>query len=497
MLEALSHRVEADESICPAGGWSRQLGVDHSRGDRVLVSRRAADVTLQTDEEKLLCRLRRVTPLRHPGLSPVIDAGLDDDGAYTVERVGNARPLDDERCKLPRGDDLGEQLIHLLEALAYVHRHGVAHCAISDRTVLSDGRRLRLTGLGLKQAEGGTETMDDVLCWAELVRDLLQQPERSPLNRLVLAVAEDVRRIGTQGGVLTAAKVATGIRRALIESAEAAQGMAHVGDRNGSMKIVDRIIEFTTSVMIGAVSTVITVAVIVGIVALGMFKFIDMGPEEITVPSVIGQSESEARETLAAQGLKVGSVRRVFRDDAKVGEVVGAIPEAGMTVREGRELTLVVSRGAAEVRVPRLIGLREDEAREVLEGVGLVAVEAGRVQSDITDDAVVAQDPSPGEKVAHGDPVAVRMSGGPDYGAVVVEGADGEERRMLFRQLRIVIPAGDPLQRVEVEEGYDSLQKTYDRLHRPGDEIKLNVSGRPGKTIRVTIEGEQVFERQL
>jgi len=55
------------------------------------------------------------------------------------------------------------------------------------------------------------------------------------------------------------------------------------------------------------------------------------------------------------------------------------------------------------------------------------------------------------------------------------------------------VPRGDPLQRVKVLEGYeDPLMVTYDRLHRPGDHIKIETYGRPGKRIEVFIEGKRV-----
>lgn len=497
-MDSVSGRVKIERSIGPAGGWSRQLGVDRESGERVLVSHRTADATLDGDDEALRGRLRAVLSLRHSGLCPVVDVELDEDGAYAVEQVGRGVPLDDERCALPGGERLEEGLMRILEALAYLHRHGVAHGAVSRRTVVSDGRTLRLTGLGLKQAAGAVAAGDDVLCWAGLARDLLQSQKRTPVNSPVLAAAREVERVSREGRTPTGADVARELRRALLErSEEAGSDVERTEDRSGAMKAFDRVVHFTTSVLLGLMTTIVTAAAIVGLVALGVLWFMDRLPEEVGVPNVIGLSENEARERLTGQGLKVGDIRRVYREDAERGKVVSALPEVGMTVREGREITLVVSRGAAQVRVPRLIGLRPEEARKVLEETGLAPVEGGRVRSEATEDEVVRQTPSPGQRIAQGDRVEFFVSGGPEHGMIVAERDDGETARVLFRKVEIVVPAGDSLQRVEVKEGYDSLETTYDRLHRPGDKITLNTHGMPGKKIRVIIEGEQVFETQL
>ena len=497
-MDAVIGRVEIERSVGPAGGWSRQIGVDRESGTRVLVSQQTADIIDEAHGELLGRRLRTASRLRHPGLSPLVDAGLTDDGAYMVEQIEKALPLEDGRCVVPRGERLGQALIRVVEALAYIHRHGLAHGTVSRRTVVSDGRSMRLTGVGLKQASGASTMNDDLECWAELARDLLGgKPVGNEVNELVLTAANEVRRASEEGRTLTAARVAGGLRRALGESGETVMTSDNVEDRSVGMKRMQAVTHFTTSVLIGLLTTVVTVAALVGLVALGVMSFLDRLPEEVVVPNVIGMSESDARERLSDHGLETGNVRRVYREDEPIGEVVGATPEVGMTVREGRPVTLIVSRGAAQVRVPRLTGLRSEEARTVLENLGLAASEAGTVRADAVEGEIVRQDPGIGQIVAQGEPVQYFLSGGPDYGMLVIESEDDESRQMLFRQLEIVVPMGDPLQRVEVKEGYDALDTTYDRLHRPGDQITLNTEGRPGKQIEVIIEGERVYSTQL
>jgi hypothetical protein len=287
------------------------------------------------------------------------------------------------------------------------------------------------------------------------------------------------------------------IRTALLKREHRSEFDEETESESRAMKVLLGVLHFVASLVVGALSTVVTAALIAGIVALGVLKFVGDLPPEVTVPGVVGSTEHEARETVSQRNLSVGNIRRVYSEDAPPGEVIGASPEVGMTVREGRELTLIVSRGAARVRVPRLIGLHPDEARKILQERGLTPVDAGEVRSSAPEGEIVRQDPPSRQKLAQGERVEFHVSGGEDYGTVVVEGEDGESKRMVFRRLEIVVPAGDALQRVEVKEGYDELETTYSRLHRPGDEVRLDVRGRPGKRIAVIIEGERVFQTQL
>ncbi len=169
-----------------------------------------------------------------------------------------------------------------------------------------------------------------------------------------------------------------------------------------------------------------------------------------------------------------------------------------MTVRQGREITLVVSLGAAKVDVPRLIGLQLSEAQAVAEKAGLTVASAGKTRSRAPLGEIVKQDPAPGTRVGRGERITVHLSGGPQFAMLEVQNDQGETVRVYFRTIEIIVPAGDPLQRVMIREGYGrQLQTTYDRLHRPGDKISFDTYGREGKRIEVAIEDERVYQTQL
>ena len=226
-----------------------------------------------------------------------------------------------------------------------------------------------------------------------------------------------------------------------------------------------------------------------------------------TGPSVTLQlshqwSEGDVRDRLAHEladnGLKVGTLRRMYRDDVDVGEVAATTPAPGMRVREGREIAMVISRGSAEVKVPLVVGLQVNEAEKVLGKKGLSMRKAGERRSHAPVGEVVSQSPAPGRMTGRGSTVAVMLSGGEDYGLVRVEDADGEKQTVLFRELEIIVPEGERIQRVTVLAGYgDDMEAVYDRPHRPGDRVKVQLWGKKGKRVEVQIEGETIYKTQL
>ncbi len=492
----LRHELEAD------GGWRRWRATDRTGGGDVLLSRLdSGDRSGTQTPDAVAVGVAEVGRLRHPALARVLGWGADQFGPWVAEELGGARPLDDSRCRWPRGERLGESLLHVLEAIAYLHRHGIAHGRISPNTLVSDGRTIVLSGAALSgggEAAGAKHT--DVLQWAELAAKLLDGAgAESAINSGVLAAARPVARGDARGA--DAARLAEAIRRAADRRAPSAgrpdvRGEQADGPRGAS--IMTKILHFLGSVLLGVLTMVLTVGVVVGAVALGVMWFVDRLPQEVQVPNVVGLTQQEATARLEQEGLQVGNVRRVYRQDVEAGEIAATLPEPGMMVRQGRETTLVVSLGAAKVSVPRLVGLDMDEAAKVVEEAGLGLVSAGKTRSRAPLGEIVKQTPAPGTRVARGERVTVHLSGGSDFGLIEVEREDEETVRVFFRTIAITVPQGDPLQRVKILEGYgDELSASYDRLHRPGDRIKFETYGRSGKRIEVLVEGERAYRTQL
>jgi beta-lactam-binding protein with PASTA domain len=94
------------------------------------------------------------------------------------------------------------------------------------------------------------------------------------------------------------------------------------------------------------------------------------GPAAVAVPDVIGFDLELARQVIAAAGLRIGAVDSLV-STAEAGVVVATRPGTGTFQPPGTPLQVVVSRGAADIRVPNLLGTDKEDARQRLESAGL------------------------------------------------------------------------------------------------------------------------------
>ena len=136
---------------------------------------------------------------------------------------------------------------------------------------------------------------------------------------------------------------------------------------------------------------------------------VSKGPTEVTVPNAVGVSETEARDRLAAAGLKANVVK-VF-SDAEIGQVVAQDPAAGGRVAQGTDVRLNVSKGTSEVDVPSVVGTSQADATAQVKAAGLVA-NVVSVPSDQPAGTVVAQNPTGGQ-AKRGSTVRLNVSKGP------------------------------------------------------------------------------------
>jgi serine/threonine-protein kinase len=139
---------------------------------------------------------------------------------------------------------------------------------------------------------------------------------------------------------------------------------------------------------------------------------VSQGPQNATVPNVVGQTQSQAQSALKAAGL--GSKTVSNYDSATKGDVYEQTPAAGTLVAPGTVVTIHVSNGPAPapstVTVPKVIGKQQSDATSQLEGLGF-KVDSSDVASG-TAGEVVGQAPSAGTKAQKGSTVSIVVSTG-------------------------------------------------------------------------------------
>ncbi len=141
---------------------------------------------------------------------------------------------------------------------------------------------------------------------------------------------------------------------------------------------------------------------------------LSLGPEQFAVPDVVGKEFELAATDLTEAGLKVVKGSASYHNSLPEGMVVATDPKAGAEVKPGHEVTVTLSKGRAPISVPNLVGKPLDEARSILNQLGLVLAEPPMVkESDKPKNEVIGQSPADGDGVEKGTEVSLEVSQGP------------------------------------------------------------------------------------
>lgn len=113
---------------------------------------------------RLLHEAKSAGRLRHPGIVPVHDAGMDGERAYIVSELINGTTLS-ERLKtgpFPMRD-AADLVRKIAEAVAHAHDHGVVHRDIKPANILLDQKgEPRLTDFGIARRASGDQTISHI-----------------------------------------------------------------------------------------------------------------------------------------------------------------------------------------------------------------------------------------------------------------------------------------------------------------------------------------------
>lgn len=272
---------------------------------------------------------------------------------------------------------------------------------------------------------------------------------------------------------------------------------------------------------------------------------------EVIVPNVVGKTADDAEHILKEHKLRV-SITEQFNDDVAVGLVISQSPEANSRVKEDRNITIYVSKGAEVTVVPdvRNLTLREAELR--LRNAGFIIGRVEEVDDDkVPPDTVIDQNPrSPAQinksqkidlvvsraekmielpdftgsslssaqkqlsnlklkqgsvtEVASGEPKGTIIKQDPDGGTEVKEGSPvdftvskGASDKKVST-IQFTVPRGQSKQMVQIIVTDESGREiVYERTHQAGDHINKRVSGYGNVRVQVYVNGSLAKEEYL
>ncbi|MEU8895200.1 Stk1 family PASTA domain-containing Ser/Thr kinase [Nocardia sp. NPDC048505] len=248
----------------------------------------------------------------------------------------------------------------------------------------------------------------------ELDSVILKAMSKNPANRYQTAAEMRADLIRVLGGQKPSAPMVMTEedRTTVFDSDEPAPRYRTVdrGDDTSEQEIADPSGSRRTWIAVG-------VAAAVAVVFALFWVLIGPGsePDQVAVPDLSNKSELQAKEALQKLGFSVAVQQKA---DSKIaqGNVIATQPLTGSRINEGSTVTLVVSLGPAQVPVPRLDGMTQQEAEQTLNAQGLrmdpnVLRKPSAQQEK---DKVIGTEPSAGSKVDVDQAIIVTLGDGPE-----------------------------------------------------------------------------------
>ena len=155
---------------------------------------------------------------------------------------------------------------------------------------------------------------------------------------------------------------------------------------------------------------IIALLLLAGLI-FGGYTFLGVG--KISVPSLVGLTQSEAKSTLSKLGIETEVAEEVFSEDIEKGKVISSKPGGGGKVSPAGTVGLVISKGQERIQIPDLKGLTPDIASQKLSELGLTVGDINEVfDMQLASGFVVRSDPKNGEAVKRKSIVNIEVSKG-------------------------------------------------------------------------------------
>ena len=171
---------------------------------------------------------------------------------------------------------------------------------------------------------------------------------------------------------------------------------------------------------------VIALLILLGVI-FGGYQLLGVG--KISVPSLVGMSQNEAKEALSNIGLLSEVVEEVFSEDIAQGKVISSSPGGGGRISPAGTVGLVISKGQERIEIPVIANLTPDVATQKISALGLTIGDINEVfDMKVESGFVIGTDPKSGEKVKRNSVVNIVVSKGIEKIALIsYVGKGGDE----------------------------------------------------------------------
>ena len=193
------------------------------------------------------------------------------------------------------------------------------------------------------------------------------------------------------------------------------------------------------AIIIGAILLALTVVAAVPIITVNVFNS-STKAQDVQIPNVVGLTAEEAKQRVESSKL-VYKQEEAYSVDVEAGLVISQNPKYGnYSVKEGTEITVVVSKGIETVEMPKVAGKQFSDVEVELKEIGLQIEKVEEFSDEVESGVVISQEDEPNAKVAKGSTVKIHVSKGIEKVTVPsVEGKSSEEANSTLEELGLKV----------------------------------------------------------
>lgn len=135
---------------------------------------------------------------------------------------------------------------------------------------------------------------------------------------------------------------------------------------------------------------------------------------DVQIPNVVGMEQTEAQKTIEDAKLKYEKKSEEYNKDVPAGYIISQDPGymPNYNVKEGSTISVVVSLGQNLVKVPKVTGLTQEDAKKQLEDLGLIVNVEETYSSKVEAGYVIEQSVKENEEIDAGESITIKVSKG-------------------------------------------------------------------------------------
>ena len=237
----------------------------------------------------------------------------------------------------------------------------------------------------------------------------------------------------------------------------------------------------------------VSIGIIVGVLLLasiGFFLAGGAGSSDIVVPKLQDKLFDDAEKEVEELGLKL-EISKTEKSDKPENTILESDPKAGVKVKKGTVIKVVVSAGEEQIPMPDLRDYTLDDVKNILKSKGLKSPEESyEYSNDVEENKVIKQSPAAGEEVGKNTEIKVVISKGPEtkfVDVVDVRGKTLSQAQEALKGLNVIVK--EEVTHNDKENGIVLDQSISPTKIQEGSDITLTVGKYEEPSIDVSSYG--------